>query len=262
MANNETYQYDSFNRELILDLTLGAFTIYTITSDETNFDFPLVREYVKLPSFYKQAVAVQIYSGNDLIVDGLGDPVTFNQYIVKSRTTDERRENFKFVTTGGTVFSLSEYRDYRFYDWYSVDNVGYSFDSYLLTGYNLANSFNMKQSVYLQVFCERTEDYYHVVGATVDFYHKSSCKIQAQWNWADSAYQGKWGETFEAYRLLKNIATSPSDGDVFDYGDTVITTKNKLRGRGRALSLYIHSDPGKDLKLLGWNLLTTVNNEP
>lgn len=40
--------------------------------------------------------------------------------------------------------------------------------------------------------------------------------------------------------------------DNYDYGQYVITTKNKIRGRGRAVSLYMRTEPGKDCQILGW----------
>jgi len=45
--------------------------------------------------------------------------------------------------------------------------------------------------------------------------------------------------------------------DDFDYGYEVLTTKSKLRGYGRALSLYIQSESGKDMHLLGWGVSAT-----
>ena len=42
----------------------------------------------------------------------------------------------------------------------------------------------------------------------------------------------------------------------------MVVTKNKLRGSGKCLSLYIKSEQGKDMKLLGWGhpvtMLSTV----
>ena len=56
---------------------------------------------------------------------------------------------------------------------------------------------------------------------------------------------------FQAYRFNRNYIPD-NVVDPFDYGYEVIVSKNKLRGRGRALSLYIYSEEGKDMHLLGW----------
>jgi hypothetical protein len=65
-----------------------------------------------------------------------------------------------------------------------------------------------------------------------------------------------WPE-FQAYRILRNF-TPASVSDPFDNGETVVSTKNKLRGSGKCLSLYIKSEAGKDMKLLGWGHPVTM----
>lgn len=260
MANTEVSNYDVFNRELIIDLNLGAFYVYDIGAE---VDSPVVRDYLQLPTSVISEETVNLYSGNNQLTDGGGNPITAIRIVTSTRTTDERKERFKFVTTSSTDFTLSEYKDYRFKDWYSYDNTGQDYNAFLITGYELGDNMLLnKQSIYLMVYCERTEVNYITSSGSVILSRQSSCKVQSQWNWNNSTAQGKWGTVFQAYRLLKNQPASPSSGDTFDYGDTVIVTKNKLRGRGRALSLYFNSDPGKDLKLLGWGLEVTANNTP
>lgn len=260
MAVSEINYPNSFNRELILDLSLGAWSVYEMDHPA----FPMIHDYVYIPGYYSPSSDEYVYdSAGVQVTDGSGDPVTVSVTYSANRTTDDRLENFKFLVTWGTAASLAEYRDYTFMDWVSVDNVGLDFSSYLVTGYNLAGDMaRKKQVIYLQVFCKRTEENYTTVGGSVVLANQSSCYVQSQWNWCEDATQGKWGTPFQAYRLFLPQPTSPADGDTFDYGPVVITTKNKLRGRGDALSLYIYSEAGKDLKLLGWNTLTTINGEP
>lgn len=260
MANTELNNYDAFNRELILDLTLGAFSIY----DMDHADYPVIRDYLEIPTYYKTVTATAIYSGNDPILDGLGNPVTVDRIVLNNRSTDEREEKFKFLVTSSTSFTVGEYNDYRFLDWYSYDTTGTDYSSYLITGYLLTQEMmRRKQAIYLNVFCKLTESTYTTgSGNTIRPTRQSSCWVQSQWEWNNSTAQGKWGTAFQAYRLFKNLSASPAAGDAFDYGDTVVVTKNKLRGRGRALSLYIYSEIGKDLKLLGWGLEVTANDTP
>ena len=116
-----------------------------------------------------------------------------------------------------------------------------------------------KQVPYIQFYFKRTEDGYSAATGTLELTNQSSCLVQAQWNWADSANSGRWGTQFQAYRLLRPyIPTGASDP--FDYGDGVIVTKNKLRGYGKTLSLYIQSEAGKDMKLLGWGMPVIMNS--
>lgn len=259
--NNETINYDAFNRELILDLTLGAFSVYDIAHTGDQF----IRDYIDIPPFYLQTQEITLYRGTDIVTDTIGDPFTIGGYVsTVNRHTDNRMERFKFLVTAGTDFSLAEYRDYTFLDWRSLDGVGVSFNAYLLTGYELsADLLRQKQSIYLKIFFERTEDSYVLdENSNVVLAHQSGCQVQSQWNWNNSFEQGKWGIPFQGYRLLKNQPANPSAGDPFNYAERVVVTKNKLRGRGHCLSLLFVPECGKDTKLLGWALENTRNDTP
>jgi len=80
----------------------------------------------------------------------------------------------------------------------------------------------------------------------------SRCLVQAQWEWTETEAAGRWGVEFQAYKLPR-LYTPEDVNDSMDYGYTVVTTKNKVRGRGNALSLNFTSEPGKDCHIYGWN---------
>jgi hypothetical protein len=82
---------------------------------------------------------------------------------------------------------------------------------------------------------------------------ESSCSVQAQWEWVDSAAAGRWGTSFEGYRLPR-LYTPEDVNDPMDYGFTVVSTKNKVRGHGNALSLNFTSAPGKNVHIYGWSM--------
>ncbi len=127
--------------------------------------------------------------------------------------------------------------------------------AFLQTGYiNAGDSQRYKQANYIVPSFIRTEDGFVDDGdGNLTPTNESSCNIQAYWDFADSTASGKIGTSFEAYRY--NRLFIPEDAsDPFDYGQSVITTKNKLLGRGRALSLRFESSVGKDCRLLGWGL--------
>ena len=161
----------------------------------------------------------------------------------------------------GTSFTVSKYIDTTFRDWKAHDAVGVNYSSYLVTGYELfGDIMRSKQIPYVFFYFKRTEDGYTSASGTLELTKQSSCKVQAQWNWADSANSGKWGNEFQAYRLLRPyIPTGASDP--FDYGDGVIVTKNKLRGSGKCLSLKISSEASKDMHILGWGHPVIMNSE-
>jgi hypothetical protein len=258
MATTTELNYQtSYNRELILDLTLEAFSVYSFDHDDEDADAPKVHAYIPVGKEIKtDAEDVVLDNSGNIVVDGSGNNVTVTVKTSSNRTTDSRRESFKFLTTQGTSITISEYRDYTFTDWVSYDGTGFDFSSYALSGYNISDDFmRKKQAIYIIVHSERTEYWYTLSGADVVLARQSSCLVQAQWDFNISADQGKWGTQFEAYRLMLPQPASPSAGDNFDYGPRVITTKNKLRGSGDALSILFQSSTGKDMKLLGWGLL-------
>ena len=86
----------------------------------------------------------------------------------------------------------------------------------------------------------------------------SSCLITPRWDFADHTNSGKYASQFQAYRL-KRLYLPSSGADTFDYGHKVITTKSKIRGSGKALTFYMESESGKDMQLLGWNIVFTGN---
>lgn len=250
----------TYNRELILDLSLGSFALYDMGHD----GYPQVNDYVNVPDFHYSSVSVDtIVLNNGDTVELTSDSTSVHNLVAVDRGFNPRQERVRYLTTAGTQWTISEFRDYSFRDWFSYDSVGVDFFSYLITGYELDKDLmRNKYAPYLLVYCKRTEQNYVLTGAGVVPDLPSSCIVQAQWDWSDSPAQGKWGTKFEAYRLLRPLATNPADGDPFDYGERVIVTKNKLRGSGRAISLFIQSDAGKDLRLLGWGMLLNKVGEP
>ena len=257
MATTTELNYPtSFNRELILDLTLQAFSVYNFDHEDDDADAPRVHDYIPIAAAIKEDAEDTVLDENGVVVtDAAATNVTVTVKITSNRTRESRKENFKFLTTQSTNFTLSEYKDFTFMDWVSYDATGFDFSSFLVTGYDISQDFlRKKQAIYLLVDFLRTEEWYTLSGADVVLARQSSCLVQSRWGWNDSAVQGKWGTQFQAYRLVLPQPASPASGDEFDYGPIVIETKNKLRGSGKALSLYFQSVTQKDMKLLGWGI--------
>lgn len=91
--------------------------------------------------------------------------------------------------------------------------------------------------------------------------NESSCLVQARWEWTESDDAGRWGQEFQAYRHRQMYFTE-EDSATVSYGYSVITTRNKIRGKGRALSFRFRTEPLKDCQLLGWSIEMGWNSEP
>ena len=246
---------NSYNKELIYDLTLKAWSKNELSSLAS--DSPYVADYVAMPGYSVSAREESVVAGTDTVLITAGDTVVIPDDVATSRT-----EQFSFLTIVGTSFTLSKYNGSDFLDWKTKDSVGVDYSSYLYTGYELfGDIMKEKQVPYLFLYLQKTEDGFTASGDDLVFKNQSSCKVQAQWGWSNSAANGKWGKEFQAYRILRNYTPSGAS-DTYDSGDSMVVTKNKLRGSGKCLSLYIRSEAGKDMKLLGWGHPVTMLSTP
>jgi len=242
---------NSYNKELIYDLTLKAWSKNELSSLAS--DSPYVADFVAMPGYSVSAREESVVAGTNTVLVTAGDTVVIPDDVATSRT-----EQFSFLTIVGTSFTLSKYNGSDFLDWKTKDSVGVDYSSYLYTGYELfGDIMRQKQIPYIFLYLQKTEDGFQASGDDLVFKNQSSCKVQAQWGWSNSAANGKWGKEFQAYRILRNYTPSGAS-DAYDSGESMVVTKNKLRGSGKCLSLYIKSEQGKDMKLLGWGHPVTM----
>ena len=245
---------NSYNKELIYDLTLKAWSKNEISSLVS--DSPYIADYALIPGYSVTTREESVVAGIETVLVTSGDTVVIPDDVATNRT-----EQFSFLTIVGTSFTLSKYNGSDFLDWKTKDSVGVDYSSYLYTGYELfGDIMKEKQIPYIFFYLQKTEDGFQASGTDLVFTNQSSCKVQAQWGWSNSAANGKWGNEFQAYRILRNYTPS-GIGDTYDSGDSMVVTKNKLRGSGKCLSLYIRSEAGKDMKLLGWGHPVTQLSE-
>lgn len=244
-------------KELVLDLNLNAF--YPSTIALVNPTRPKPVALLAVPPF---RIGQTI---DEVVVGGVSvEASTVPVQVTSDSVLDGLRE-VGYVTlldnsAGGELqFTLSFYQDTNFLDWKTYDSVGVDAAGYLVTGYLTGGDSQRKKDVsYLTFHMIRTEDGFEDDGFG-DFTptNPSSCKVQTQWEWTNSANSKRWGREFQAYRYPRIYF--PADiNDPYDTGHSIITTKNKLRGRGRALSFKISTEAGKDCQVLGWSMIVGV----
>jgi hypothetical protein len=230
--DGNNYKYN-FNTELVLDLVLNAFSKNTISSiDNTNL---YVAGYLTTPDLISAAE--------------LGGSIT--KYLAL------------YYESGSSIpnISFAHYKDKDFIDWKSFNGVGKYYEAFLVTGYELlGTSLMQKQAPYIVTYFKRTENIVESVGGSggVEYDDPSSCILQSRWDFSDSATSGKWGPATEVYRLNRALIL-PVAGESLDYGHSVVSTKNRLTGRGKALSLKFNSSVGKNIHLLGWSIRYSAN---
>jgi hypothetical protein len=247
-----------YNKELIFDVVLGAFTKNTLIETTTG---PFVAAYVVTPNFNTTDQIFDIVEGVDDIVEGADDVVQ----TTTSRSNSTSTIKYLTIKQGTThaTFTLSHFWNADFLDWYTEDSTGTDATAYLETGYFIGGDTQRDKSVkYMTAHFNRTESGYVLDGnGNQVFDTPSGCLARAKWDFSDHVGSGRWSSQFQAYRL--NRLYIPEDvNDPFDYGFSVVTTKNKIRGYGKAFRLRLDSEPAKDLYLLGWGLLLQQEDEP
>lgn len=245
-------------KELNLDTTLAAFSVFNFGIVDANS--PFTRGIAQSPFYTVSTFEDPVMVEGDLVVAG-GDSVFVTR---TSRDTGFKNTLYvsRQISEEGTVsFSFAALNNANFRDWFTYDSVGVDARAFLLTGTLSGVDHSRKRQVpTLTVFFKRSE-----TGFTEDSFGDwiaegpSSCFISSQWEWTNSSNAGRWSNPFQAYRLQRHYFPNQVT-DSFDNGFEVVVTKNKLRGRGRTLSLLIESEEGFDMQLLGWSMLTAENS--
>tara|TARA_R110000796_G_scaffold103981_3_gene213491 strand:+ start:1522 stop:3870 length:2349 start_codon:yes stop_codon:yes gene_type:complete len=244
--------------ELILDLNVSAF--YKNTIKGVNSGMPNLVLPVEVPPFKVGLSTDEVFYGSEQVLYGTEvvedtEPTVINglREIVYLTVTE---------TFPNIIYTFASYRDTDFIDWKTEDGVGVDSPAYIITGYDGAGDFQRyKQVPYITFHFEKTESGYYTDGLG-DIYPlgESSCKVQAQWEWSDSIASGRWGREFQAYRHKRGyIPANAEDG--YDNGFKTVISKNKLRGKGKVISLHIKTEPGKDCKILGWSVVKSISND-
>jgi hypothetical protein len=227
---------NKFTHELVLDTVLGAFYKHSLAA--VGAVSPYVAGYVECPNF------VTRQEGVATTVDSVTKYLTIQ---------------FLNPTTGAAVYTFSFYKDIKFRDWRSIDNIGATYLSFLETGHEIAgDTARNKQVPYLTTNFRRSERTALLDGGVIVPQVSGSCFVQAKWDWSDNGVSGKWGAKQQAYRLLRPILLPSTPGPI-DYGFDVISNKTRIPGRGKALSLRFESEDGKDFYLYGWAISLTGN---
>lgn len=259
---NDTSDYDGsgqvsmYNRELVFDTVLQAF--YPATIQTLDTESPFVAAYMPVKNLIEaQRQDNVVVNGEQVVVNGEDVVLTSNV-----RGTGQNTTKYVVIKPSPTrLLTLGHYTNTSFLDWEADDSVGKDAPAFLVTGYELfADSQRRKYIPYLTTHFRRTETGFTDSNKdnSLEPINPSSCLIQAQWDFANSANSGKFGTPFQAYRLTRAYIPSGT-GDSFDYGHVMITTKSRLRGSGRALSLKFDTEAANDLHIYGWAMLAEGN---
>ena len=210
----------NFSEELILDLTYNAFTYNKIPTKNNNL--PLILG-VSETEPYRLSTLEEDVTADGVVVnaDGIAVTATSNTRVEGIKSSIYLCMTHKFPSIR---FSFGLYRKDDFYDW---DDTPY--DSYVITGsFTGGEARSFKQAPYLTMFFNRTEDGFN---EDLSPTNASSCLVSSQWNWTIDPVANKWSTPREAYRL-KGLYMPNGPEDEYVTGESVIKTRNKIRGYG------------------------------
>jgi len=228
-----------------LDTTLGVIPVSLETTKETTLSSSTYDVLVGVNT-------VQVSTDNVVatlsVVNGTVQqfkvltlhPVTSNNYSI----TFADFENVRTTTT-------------KFKDWYNYNTGGIEKSSYFITGYDMGGvgPARSKSVKYITTFMKRTETIFDADTVPVN---PSGCLLQTRWDFTDNSYAGKWQTEAQVYRQNRPYFAEPLT--TFDDSYPLVISKNKIRGRGKALQLKFSSEAGKDMQVVGWTT-TFVGNE-
>ena len=162
-----------------------------------------------------------------------------------------KRIKFVGITDNLTKLSIGDTSGTGYIDWGLTDD---EMEAYIVTGYDTADNAQFrKYAPYITVYQNKTETGYTSSGGDLIPVGESSLLMQAQWDWTNRSNSGKWGNAQQVYRH-RRLYTPVGAEDTFDDGESLVVTRNKVRGRGRALSLKYTAGTGMDSWLLGWTI--------
>ena len=250
-----------FNKELVLHTLKGGFTRRTYNPVESSTNSgPYPCGYLGLRSSIPAVEAIPVTAGGAGVTAG-GLIVTVGSSSAQQRTKSSTMYTVAYNEAGTDKIRVAGQTNFQFTDWPQVPNdssiYGVDAEAYLITGaITGGDTLVNKVLPYVHVRAKRTEtDWTEAASDNIELIGESSILMSAQWDWTNDPSSGRWSRASQVYRLPRLVVFDPSHIFAFD----VVHTRNKLRGKGKAVSLKFASEPGKDLFLYGWGLEVLVD---
>lgn len=236
------------NKILWLDLTLTSFYDYTISETSAS---PFI-----IGAIPKSALSTSVDTEN--VVDSLDVVVTSSSVAVTIPldTSTSNTYGIKYITLvpGATYkMTFSDFKDTEYLDWYTFDAAGLDAPGEIEPGYyTLSDASRDKLIRFLVLHFKRTEKNWIAAGNDFILDLPSGCQVRVKFDFTSTSAANRWTDQFQGYRLKNYVV--PSSPSVFDYSHEVISYKHRVRGHGKGISVHIETEPGKDIKLLGYDI--------
>lgn len=243
--NSDTVGPYEYNASLQFDLTLQSFYPWKFGSIDNG---PKITGLFLDTGFAQTLSDVQV-TNNSVVVTDSAVPVTVGEF----QTEIEPSNIYYTVSVPDQGFVLSQANDQNYSDWKEFDGTGVGYESFIETGFEIHNdAMRDKQITYLFAHFAKTE--------TEEGLNPSSCYMTTKWDWSNRAASNKWSNTVQVYR--PRIRPNPTTQELVN-GFDVVTSKNKVRGNGKAIQFRFGTNEiGKTFDLLGWSVAYVGNTVP
>lgn len=245
------------SRELVFDLSLAAFYPSIIMQDNKT---PLLATGVVVPPFKTNDIDVDVTVNGDTVTVGGQDVTT----VVMSKEQAIKEVVYLTITRFSPTiqFTFSTYNNSEFKDWGVLDPTNTKdAEAFMVTGWMSNGDYQRYKQVPFVTFHFNKTELGFEEDAEGDYIpsNPSSCLVSTQWDWSNSVSSGQWSREFQAYRFKRHWTPSDPSG-TFDNGYKTVVTRNKLRGKGKVISLKMRTEPEKDCHLLGWSMILNMNS--
>lgn len=233
------------NNILILDLALQAFIPWRVEDEATSTDSIVGVSFFSGYGSADQAIDVWTAGGDDVVTSG-GDDVVSTQ---SSLVVTGDPAVILIIRDGATnKLTMGAFTGKSFLDWGTTN-----YTSFAETGYDFVGDLTLKKNApYITIYCRSTEEGWTGSEETGwELVRPSGLLVSTAWD-----FKKAFGQAQQVYRLKYPLIPESTE---FDYPDSVITTRLKIRGHGRSMRIRYEGEEGKDFMLLGWGLVQGRN---
>ena len=236
------------NNILVLDAPLKAFYPWHIEDEATDTDAIIGIEFFSGFGAAASTLDVVTGAGDDVITSDGDDVVS-----IQNLATTGSPAIILIIRDGETnKMTMGSFTGEDFLDWGTTN-----YSSYAEAGYDFMGDLLLKKtSPYITTYMRVTETAWE--GNETDGYQPdkpSSMLVSSFWDFKNSSSSSPQ----QAYRFKSMPVVDSTNLLNFDYPESVITTRMKVRGRGRSMRIKFESEQGKDFILLGYSVLGGVN---
>lgn len=245
-SSDDSVDY-KLNDILIFDEFKGAFYPWRISDKLGSSPYIVGASYLAGENSLEVVYNVVDKDGNT-VVDSLG-----NEVIVVKKGSSFTSSSMKFIVkdTSGKL-TTATFSNTDFYDW---DTANY--ESYAHSGYNFSGDISSQKNMpYITVLMRKTEEgWKELLGGGITPIRPSGMLVSAYWDFSSRPSTSPQ----QAYRI-KPLTIPDNSLSSFETEGNVMSTRLRLRGRGKAVKIVFQSEEGKDFNLIGFETLDAKNS--